>query len=168
MFKIILLSLVTISVSADVLLGQNDVGVLADGISLDHISPSTRGLQEDSTFQGDMGAINVAALCSGFMAEGVLECECQRSGALDVKAECKQIEPQCTLDNSTCLELRFETVRTPLTPDTQGSIYTTSCTNWIMNKSCAFEACVEVEPVQTGNFSGPVKVSKAYWPSDDD
>ena len=152
MFKSLLLSLITISLA----IGLDDIENLlqVDGLS-ERVS---RDLQN-----GEMGAINVGMICDGFMSSGQLDCECERSGPLDVKAECSKTQPQCTLDNSTCLEVRFETVRAPLTPDTQGSIYTTTCTNWIKNNSCAFEACLEVEPIETGNFDGQVKVSTICW-----
>ena len=115
---------------------------------------SRRFLQET----GQVGAINVGQLCASFMSDGKLDCNCTRDGTLDVYAQCKQIQPTCTLDKYLCQELSFQTVRSPTSPNTQASIFTTTIMKWIYNESCPFETKIEIKPDVPGEFTGPFQV----------
>lgn len=115
---------------------------------------SRRFLQET----GQVGAINVGQLCAGFMSDGKLDCNCTRDGALDVYAKCRQTQQTCTLDKYLCQELSFETVRSPTSPNTQASIYTTTIMKWIYNETCPFETKIQIQPDVPGEFGGPFVV----------
>ena len=149
MTKPLLLLLATLCLAAAI--GEVET---VDGAHHDLIG---RVLQEDEPFVGDIGAIGVEQICAAYMASGALSCECKREGTKGVRLDCLDLKPSCTLNNETCIEIRFETVLEPITALEQGSPYVTTCTDWI-TEDRRTETCVEVQPATIGKFNATVAV----------
>mmetsp|Transcript_27001 Transcript_27001/g.50922 ORF Transcript_27001/g.50922 Transcript_27001/m.50922 type:complete len:223 (+) Transcript_27001:109-777(+) len=130
--------------------------LLLAALNLAGAAQVARVLQEDEPFMGEIGAIPVDLICTSYMATGVLSCECERSGAMSVLLNCNQTLPSCTLGNETCIYVRFETVMDPITPNTQGSPYITTCTDWVTEER-RLETCIEIIPDTVGRYNESIE-----------
>lgn len=117
-----------------------------------------RVLDEDgSDFVGETGAIPVDEICTAYMSSGELSCECKREGAKSVQLDCINTVPSCSLNNETCIEVRFETILDPIGPFEQASPFMTTCTDWVTEER-RLETCIEVQPGTIGAFNETVQV----------
>lgn len=116
----------------------------------------SRSLQVNSTV-GVIGAANPEMICDAYMQGGTMDCECLREAKLDVYAKCKMLALRCTIDNSTCLETRFETIYRA-TADTTSWTKTCVTSYYGNDTSLTTSNCIEVQPDKVGHYNSSLLV----------